>query len=288
MHQKQRIVVLAAAAAAISALLIAGPAFAKSGHPHGKPSPAPAYLPLPSHVVIVVEENRSYSQVASAPYVSQLRSVGTDMTNSYAVTHPSQPNYLALWSGTTQGLTDNSCPRTYTGPSLGGQLLAKGRTVAGYFESMPSAGYLGCTSGPYARKHNPLADFSSTSGSAHNLPLTAFPTDYTRLPAVSLIVPNLNNDMHDGSVSTGDTWLKNHLGGYQSWAQTHNSILIVTWDEDDSSASNHIETVITGQHVAHTASSTRITHYNLLHTIEQAYGLTQLGSSAAPITGIWK
>jgi phospholipase C len=286
MHRNQRSFALVAAAAAAGALLIAGPAWALSGGPQQFGSPT--RLPTPSHVVIVVEENRSYSDVASAPYISFLRSVGAEMTDSYALGHPSERNYLALWSGSAQGLTNDSCPHTFAAPSLGEQLLTSGRTVAGYFDSMPSAGYLGCNAKPYVRRHNPLADFSSTSGPATNLPLTSFPTDYNTLPDVSFVVPDLTNDMHDGSVAVGDTWLKDHLSDYQTWAQTHNSVLVVTWDEDDRSASNHIETLITGEHVAHTVSSTRITHYNVLHTIEEAYGLPQLGPAAAPISGIWK
>jgi hypothetical protein len=294
MHRKQRVSALVAAVAAAGALLIAGPAAALSGGPQphvGPPSASPAaptLLPTPSHVVIVVEENRSYSDVASAPYISFLRSVGAEMTGSYAVGHPSEMNYLALWSGSTQGLTNDTCPHTFAAPSLGEQLLTTGRTVAGYFDSMPSAGYLRCGHGPYVRRHNPLADFAATSGPATNLPLSSFPTDFNTLPDVSFVVPDLNNDMHDGSVAAGDTWLKDHLGDYQTWAQTHNSVLVVTWDEDDRSASNHIETVITGEHVAHAASSTRITHYNVLHTIEEAYGLPQLGPVAEPISGVWK
>jgi phospholipase C len=295
MHQKRRLSVLvaAAAAAAVGGLLIGGPAMAAPGHlPESPPLSAappisPGLLATPSHVVIVLEENRSYDEVASAPYLRLLRSAGADMTESYAVTHPSERNYLALWSGSTQGLTDDSCPHTFSAPSLGDQLLSAGRTVAGYFESMPSAGYLGCSDGPYVRRHNPLADFSATADAAHELPMTSFPTDYRTLPDVSLVVPDVNDDMHDGSVAAGDAWLKDHLGGYQAWAQTHNSVLIVTWDEDDHSASNHIETVITGEHVAHVASRTTITHYNVLHTIEQAYGLAQLGPAADPISGIW-
>jgi len=249
---------------------------------------APTFLPAPDHVVIVVEENRSYDDVASAPYLASLRSVGADMTSSYAVGHPSERNYLALWSGSTQGLTSDTCPDTFRAPSLGEQLLTSGRTVAGYFESMPSAGFLRCYAGLYVRRHNPLADFRATSGPATNLPMTAFPTDYSTLPTVSLVVPNLNDDMHNGSVSEGDRWLEDNLSGYQQWAQTHNSVLIVTWDEDDHSASNHIDTVITGEHVAHTTSDAPITHYNVLHTIEQAYGLDLLGPEAAPIADVWR
>ena len=289
MSRKRRLAAIVSAAATVGALMIAGPA-AAAPDPHvpwASPT-APSLLPTPDHIVVVVEENRSYDDVASAPYLGFLRSIGADMTASYAVGHPSEPNYLALWSGSTQGLTDDTCPHTFPAPSLGDQLLASGRTVAGYFESMPSAGYLGCTSGRYVRKHNPLADFRATSGPATNLPMTAFPTDYTHLPTVSLVVPNLDDDMHDGSVSAADRWLEDNLGGYQRWAQTHNSVLIVTWDEDDRSASNHIDTVITGEYVAHTTSDAPITHYNVLHTIEQAYGLELLGPVAAPIANVWQ
>lgn len=289
MRRKQRVAAAVVAAAAAGTLLIAGPASAAPiPHPPSVSVSAPALLPTPDHVVIVVEENRSYDDVASAPYLGYLRSVGADMTDSYAVGHPSERNYLALWSGSTQGLTRDTCPHLFRAPSLGKQLLSSGRTVAGYFESMPYAGYLGCASGLYVRRHNPLADFRATSGPESNLPMTAFPTDYTELPTVSLVVPNLNDDMHDGSVPEGDRWLEDHLSGYQVWAQTHNSVLIVTWDEDDHSASNHIDTVITGEHVAHTTSDAPITHFNVLHTIEQAYGLDLLGPEAAPIADVWQ
>jgi phosphatidylinositol-3-phosphatase len=294
MHRKQRVAAIAAAAAAAGALMMAGPAVAMPPDPHLPSALPPAspttlsLLPTPDHVVIVMEENRSYDDVASAPYLEFLRGVGADMTDSYAVGHPSERNYLALWSGSTQGLTRDTCPHTFPAPSLGKQLLTTGRTVAGYFESMPSAGYLGCASGLYVRRHNPLADFRATSGPTSNLPMTAFPTDFAQLPTVSLVVPNLNDDMHDGSVSDGDRWLEDHLSDYQAWAQTHNSVLIVTWDEDDRSASNHIDTVITGEHVAHTTSGMPITHYNVLHTIEQTYGLPLLGPEAAPIADVWQ
>jgi len=289
MHRKQRVAAIVAAAATAGALMIAGPAVAVPDPHLPSVSPtAPSLLPTPDHVVVVVEENRSYYDVASAPYLGFLRSIGADMTDSYAVGHPSERNYLALWSGSTQGLTNDTCPHTFRAPSLGEQLLTTGRTVAGYFESMPHAGYLGCASGLYVRRHNPLADFRATSGPESNLPMTAFPRDYTELPTVSLVVPNLNDDMHDGTVSEADRWLQDNLSGYEAWAETHNSVLIVTWDEDDHSASNHIDTVITGEHVAHTTSDAPITHYNVLHTIEQTYGLDPLGPEAAPIADIWQ
>jgi hypothetical protein len=260
--------------------------------PEQAPSDAPpslssaAVAPAFSHIVVVVMENKSYSQVIAAPYIAGLAGQGASMTDSHGVRHPSEPNYLALWSGSTQGLTDDSCPHTYSG-SLGEQLLAAGKTVVGYNESMPSDGYTGCSSGTYARKHNPLADFSATAAAAHNKTFAAFPTDFATLPTVSFVTPNLCNDMHDCSVATGDAWLKSRIDPYAQWAKTHNSLLVLTWDEDDFTVVNQIATIFVGQHVKAGNYPEIINHYNVLHTIEASNALPQLGVSAPPITDIW-
>jgi phosphatidylinositol-3-phosphatase len=253
--------------------------------------PAYAALPTLSHVVVVIEENHSYNEVignANAPYITSLANTGAKMTQSFAVTHPSEPNYLALFSGSTHGLTNDSCPHTYTSENLGHQLIAAGKSFTGYSESMPSDGYTGCTSGNYARKHNPWVNFSNVPA-ASNLRFSRFPTDFTTLPAVSVVVPNLCNDMHDCSVSTGDTWLKNNLNAYATWATTHNSLLVVTFDEDDSSQSNQIATVFYGAHVKTGAYSEHVTHYTVLRTLESLFGLACTGSSCSvsAIADIW-
>lgn len=271
-----RIAAIGAGLVGIAALALAVPAQATTG------------MTRPDHVVIVVEENHSYSEAINAPYLHHLAGRSANMTQSYAVGHPSEPNYLALWSGSTHGLTADSCPVAYgTSPSLGSQLINSGRSVVGYFESVPYAGYTGCASGAYVRRHNPVVDFSATSGSSHNKPFSSWPaTNFSALPKVALVVPNLNDDMHNGSISTGDTWLKNHIGSYATWARTHNSILIVTFDEDDKSSSNHILTLISGQHVRAGNYSTRINHYNVLSTVESLFGLSHLNGASA-ISGIW-
>ena len=115
-------------------------------------------LPRPDHIVMVIEENHSYSQIIEspdAPYINSLAAEGAVFTQSFGVTYPSQPNYLALFSGSTQGITDNSCPHTFTTPNLGHALLEAGLTFAGYSENLPSVGSLICSVGLYARKHNP-------------------------------------------------------------------------------------------------------------------------------------
>ncbi len=274
----------ASLAAALFGVWVAAPAQAAS-------------LPTPDHVVVVVLENHAYSQVigsSSAPYINSLKSGGANLTASYTLTHPSQPNYVALFSGGTQGVTDDSCytPGFSSAANLGSELIAAGKTFGSYNEGLPSAGSTVCTnsSTKYARKHNSWFAFSNVPTSTAKT-FTQFPTDYSTLPKVSFVVPNLCNDMHDCSVATGDTWLQNNLGAYATWAKTHNSVLVVTFDEDNKQSGNRIPTVFYGQHVtAGSSSSTTYNHYNLLRTLEDLGGLTTHAgnaSSAADITGIW-
>jgi phospholipase C len=251
-------------------------------------------VPTPDHVVVVMMENHAYSQIigsSSAPYVNSLKSGGALLTASYAITHPSQPNYFAIFSGSTQGITDDSCytPGFTSAPNLASELAAAGKSWASYNESLPSQGSTTCSSGNYARKHNPWFGFSNVPTSSAKT-FTQFPTDYTALPKVSFVVPNLCSDMHDCSVSTGDTWLKNHLGAYAAWAKTHNSVLVLTFDEDNNLSGNKIATVFYGQSVlAGSTSATKYTHYNVLRTIEDMYSTSHAGNaaSASDITGIW-
>lgn len=251
---------------------------------------SPAALPRPAHVVILIDENHSYSQInGHAPYLNSLGAAGAAFTQSFAITHPSEPNYLALFAGTTEGLSNDSCPHTYTGANLGSELIAAGLSFTGYSETMPSDGYTGCTSGAYARKHNPWVNFSNVPA-ASNLRFSRFPTDFSALPTVSIVVPNLNNDMHDGSVATGDTWARNNLDAYAQWAKTHNSLLITTFDEDNDSSGNRIYTVFYGQSVKVGSYSEHITHYSVLRTVEDLYGLacTASACSATAISDVWQ
>jgi acid phosphatase len=247
-------------------------------------------VPRFDHVVLVMFENHALSQITSstAPYFTSLASQGAKFTQSYAITHPSQPNYLALFSGSTQGVTSDACPKNFSSTNLGAQLIGAGLTFKGYSESMPSNGYTGCSSGTYARKHNSWVDFSNVPA-ASNLTYASFPTDFTQLPTVAFVSPNLCNDMHDCSVGTGDTWLRSHFDGYAQWAKTHNSLLIVTFDEDNSASSNHIYTSFVGAHVTVGSYSEKITHYTVLRTIEASYGLAGINNAASlsPITDVW-
>ena len=258
------------------------------------PVPVPPAVPRFGHVVVAVFENHGYAQVigaGQAPYLNLLAGRGALLTDAHGLTHPSQPNYLGMFAGSTYGVTDDSCPRDIGGTAnLGSQLAAAGLTFAGYSEGLPSTGYRGCGGGDrYARKHNPWVDFTALPGSV-NRTFADFPADYATLPAVSFVVPNLCHDMHDCPVAAGDTWAQAHLDGYARWAAGHNSLLIVTWDEDEGTGGDHIPTLFTGAHVASGSRYPReVDHYGILRTVEAACGLPGLGAAAGrqPVTGIW-
>jgi hypothetical protein len=178
-------------------------------------------------------------------------------------------------------------------------LINIGKRYSTYSESLPSVGYNGDTYGAYARKHNPSANWMGTGtnqiSTTTNQPFTSFPTDYTKLPTVSIVVPNQDNDMHNGSdptrITKGDSWVKSKLSAYVTWAKTHNSLFILTFDEDDDNHGNHIVTIFTGARVKSGQYSTpKINHYNMLRTIEDMYGLPYAGNAAnaKPITVCWK
>jgi phospholipase C len=252
----------------------------------------PATIPSPQHVVVVVEENHGYSQIigsSQAPYINTLASEGALFTNSSALTHPSQPNYLDLFSGSDQGVTSDSCPHTFSVASLESELNGAGKSFKGYSEGLPAVGSTVCVSGLYARKHVPWTDFSKDLTS-DNQPFTSFPTNYSKLPTVSWVIPNLDDDMHNGTIQQGDSWLQTHLLAYVNWAMTNNSLLIVTFDEDQGTTANHVATIFVGPMVKPGKYSEKINHYNVLRTIEDMYGLGHLGNSASapPITDVWQ
>ncbi len=251
-----------------------------------------AAVPEPAHTVVVVMENHGYADIIgnpAAPFINGLARRGALLTRSYAITHPSEPNYLALFSGSPQGIADDGCPYRFATPNLAADLSKAGKTFAGYAEDLPGPGSPVCSAGDYARKHVPWADFSNVPGSV-SLPFTSFPaTAFARLPSVSFVIPNLCHDMHDCGVATGDSWLRANVGRYADWAMRHDSLLVLTWDEDDGSQANHITTIFAGQMVRPGRYAEPATHYTVLATIEAAYKLPRdaQAAAAAPITDIW-
>ncbi len=247
--------------------------------------------PTPDHIVIVVEENHSFSQVmgsSSAPYLNSLAQSGMSFTNFYGITHPSQPNYLQLFSGSNQGVSTNTTSSAvpFNTANLGSELISAGLTFGGYSQGLPAVGSTVDSSGDYVRRHNPWVNWQSNSptpnqlpGSA-NMPFSSFPNDFSLLPKVSIVVPDVQNDMHDGSIAKGDTWLRDNIKPYADWAQTHNSLLVVTFDEDNSAARNQIPTVFSGQMVKQGTNDATWTLHNLLRTAEDMYGTGHAGAAA--------
>jgi len=290
------------------------------------------------HIVIVVEENKYYSQIIptkemspsdsldlvdnKAPYINKiLKKEGANFTNMYAEEHYSEGNYFWLFSGSNQGvgfvdkIPDNNTPNyPFTSNNLASQLIAKGLSFKGYSESLPSIGFKGNIDGSYVRKHVPWISFSNvpngnTIATSSNLRFKDFPKDsanFKNLPVVSIVVPNLENDMHNGSINYGDKWLQSNLDVYYQWAKTHNSLLIITFDESSDTSQfagltdpsinpascnindknmcmdkqNKIVTIFAGAHIkpGNYPEGKGITHVNILRTIEHLYGLPKAGA----------
>jgi Phosphoesterase family. len=262
-------------------------------------------LPVPDHIVIAVLENHAYTQIIGSVAAPNINALANDsysalFTQFYAVEHPSQPNYLDLFSGCNQGVTNDDFPETnpFTADNLARQLIDSGMTFVTYSEDLPFVGYNGATYGHYVRKHNPAANWMGTGinqiPETTNQPLTAFPsTDFTLLPTVCLVVPNQIHNMHDGTdpsrIIVGDTWIYDNLNNYIEWAKTHNSLFILTFDEDDEQGSNRIVTIFTGQMVEAGQYAETYNLYNILRTIEDMYGLPHAcnAATATAISGCW-
>jgi phosphatidylinositol-3-phosphatase len=256
-------------------------------------------LPVPNKIVIVVEENTNLEEIIGnpdAPYLNALAAGGASFTNFYALTHPSQPNYLQLYSGANQGVLNNAVPAPgspYTTANLGAELLAIGKTFAIYSEDLPEVGSTVTFNGKYVRRHNPVVNWQSDTpgpnqyGPQHNLPFTHFPTDFNQLPTFSFVVPNNDNNMHDGTIGEADTWLKDNLKSYADWAMINNSLLIVTWDEDALSSVNRIPTIFHGPMIQSGTQTPTWTLHNLLRTVSDMTGAGRAGQSKLvnPIVG---
>ncbi|MFF4694810.1 alkaline phosphatase family protein [Streptomyces chattanoogensis] len=279
---------LAAALGALGLIAAATTAQAHGTRPHGHQAALPAY----DHVVIAVFENKQYGQIigsSKAPYINQLAQGGASLTGMKALTHPSQPNYFNLFSGATQGITGDGCytAQSMNAPNLGQELIAAGKTFASYNEGLPGEGSTACSSGKYAQKHNPWFAFSNVPVSTGKT-FAQFPKDdFGKLPTLSFVVPDLCNDMHDCAVGSGDTWIKNNLDTYAQWAKAHNSLLVLTWDEDNYLGSNQIASVFSGAHVKQGNVDGAYNHYSLLRTFEDMYGTGHAGNAATatPVTG---
>ena len=258
-------------------------------------SRASASVPRLDHVIVVIMENKSYDQVRTKPYISSLITQGTVFTNSYAITHPSLPNYLALWAGTTMGLTTDGCPppgSPYAVENLGHACEAAGVTWRSYAENLPSAGSTVCSADStlYTRKHDPWTDFSNLSH-LNERPYSDLALDIAqgRLPRLAFVVPNNDDNMHDVTAAQGDAWLSNNVPTMLA-AVGAKGMVVLTWDEDNNKSGNHILTVFVGTPVTRGyPSAQHINHYTVLRTICEVLGITPFAAAASEqsITDAW-
>jgi phospholipase C len=238
--------------------------------------------------MVIVEENRDRSEVIGSPSMPYLNSLATTYGNTAAwhgVSHPSLPNYLALISGSTQGVSDDGCGYSFSGvPTLGSQLTLAGIRWKAYLEGLPSAGSTICESGEYVKKHNPFAYFPQTNG-PNVVPASQFTSDLSggKLPSFVFYVPNLCNDGHDCSNTTVDNYLKGLIPGVLAspW-YAENGTIIITYDEGV--GEGKIATVVLhGRGAAKTLTAAG-DHYGTLATIEDLYGVPRLGLAASATT----
>jgi hypothetical protein len=308
-------------------------------------------------VVVMMENQQASTIKGSpnAPYFNWLALHGAYISESWGCEHSSQPNYFDLFAGEDENVYGDGVPATnpFSADNLGAELLHHGLSFAGFSEDLP---YVGdntdatandpadpAGTADYARKHNPWADWQNDAypasignlgsnylPSSVNQPYTTFANiaatgKFDQLPTVSIIVPNQQHDDHGVAgglsgaplIQAGDAWLKANINSYAQWALKHNSLLIVTWDEDDYTSINQIPTVFFGADVIQNATFPEygsltytsvingvgqpsgspiyrmvhgINHWNILRTIEDIYGLGYAGQSnkVAPVTDVFE
>jgi hypothetical protein len=259
-------------------------------------------VPRFKHVLVVVFENKERGEIvgsSAAPTFAALARRYASMTAYDAVAHPSLPNYLALVSGSTQGITSDCTSCIVDAPNLADELEHAGLTWKTYAEGLPMAGFTGADAGSYAKKHDPFLYFKDIvdrpARRARVVPFTQLHADVAagRLPNYALVVPNLCNDMHDCPVSTGDRWLRDNIVPLLGRPLLAQSVVFVVFDEGSSSSGGggEVAALALGPLVRPGVRfSPPTNHYGLLATIEDAWGLPRLGQAAQakPITGIWR
>jgi hypothetical protein len=270
--------------------------------PHGTtPTPVAAGRTQATKVLVVIEENHSYSQMRRGmPYLARLSDTYGYATNWRAVAHPSEPNYLAIAGGTTFGISDDAPPSAHrrrigSALSVFDQALAIRRTASTYAQSMPRNCYPRDYSrgrARYAVRHNPWTYFprSRARCRAHDVPLRTFAPDARRnaLPNVGFLIPDVAHDAHDGSLSTADRWLRRKLAPVlrSSDFRSGRLVVIVTADEDDRTSGNRVLTSVLTPTVSRKVVRTRLTHYSLTRYIAQVLGVRPLRHAAtAPDLG---
>jgi hypothetical protein len=266
-------------------------------------SPASVPASKASHIVVIVMENKEDKEVlgtSAAPYLTSLARRYAIATNSFGIRHPSLPNYLALTSGSTHGISSNCTDCQVRARNIVDQLQERGISWKGYIEDMPRRCFEGISAkgGAYRKKHNPFMYYEDVVKNPARcrkvVPLRELSTDLHagRLPTFSFIVPNMCNDTHDCDVKAGDRFLSRLVPALMRGLGP-DGFLVVTYDEGSSDSGccatargGRIATVIAGPDVRHGfRDPAAVSHYGVLATIESSLGLERLGGAADPRHG---
>jgi hypothetical protein len=311
---------LAGTAAALLALLAAGCASPSPSTPGASSTTGPPTTVrgrASTRVIVVVEENHSIGQIIGspqAPFLNRLAAKGTLLTGFFAITHPSLPNYIAMVSGGTQGITSDCGDCNVDAPNLADQLEAAGISWKAYMEDLPAPCSDAHTAGAYAKKHNPFMYFASVRDNpgrcAKVVPYGQFDADLAagRLPRLVFVTPNLDHDMHGAGgrgddaalTAAADRWLEGlygKLAGSSAWRE--DTRLVVTWDEGHGTGAGggtgccgglatggNVATIVAGPRVKPGRDDTTYSHYALLRSIEALFHLPFLGHAGDSGTAI--
>jgi hypothetical protein len=256
-----------------------------------------SHIPSIDHIIVVEFENTDYKDASAQPTFASILKNGANLSNFFAETHPSQPNYLAMVGGETFGIK-NDKNVTLDDRHLGDLIEEAGKTWKVYADGYPGNCFLGARSGRYARKHVPFLSFQNVQTSpsrcaniVEGQQIEADLADGT-LPDFSLYIPDLSHDGHDTGVAFADKWLKDTFLPMLDNRLPRKTLVVFTFDEGTLSGDNHIYTAFYGEMVVKgSVYSQKVDHYGLLHTVEVGLGLGDLGKkdqSSSVITGIWK
>ena len=222
-------------------------------------------------------ENHSAQEALTGPFTASLAATYEVADDYHAITHPSVPNYLALTSGQTWGVTDDSfhvLPRQ----DLGDQLTTAHVTWHAYMEGLTTD----CLHSPlpYDPGHDPFAFYGGTCP-PNVVSLSAFGADVgVGPPGLSWITPDRCHDTHDCAISVGDDWLRQVVGAIiSSSAFKSDGVLFITWDEDDGSAGNKVLALVVTPNLGHRVSHVAYNHYSLLATVEDLLGVSRLANA---------
>ena len=259
-------------------------------------------MPEFDHVVVIVMENKAQAEVLGNPQAPRFNAYASryaTLSGYSGVAHPSLPNYLALVSGSTHGVRSDCTTCVVAARNLADTLARAHRTWKAYAEGLPRPGFTGAGRGRYVKRHVPFLYFKdvllSPSRRKRVVPLRQLSRDLAadRLPSFALVVPDLCHDMHDCPVATGDAWLGRFLPSLLRSSRLANSAIFVVFDETSglSPATDPVPAIALGPLVVPGSTfAAKTSHYGLLRTIEDAWGLPRLGRSArvGPIAGIWR